>query len=271
MAKPALSASAKYSSRSHCDAGNVIRQRPFGGGQRRQWYPSVVVSERVGAIVVSAGDSTRMRGVDKAVALLAGVPLVARTVEVFEASPVVDEIVVVASNHNLADLAKLSGERGWRKVSAVRLGGPRRQDSVRLGLCMLGECEWVLVHDGARPLVSERLIVDGLAAARETGAAIAAVRPKDTMKQLRGDGRIGRTLNRERLVAVQTPQVFRRALLADAHDKIIRDVTDDAAMVERIGAEVIVYEGDYANIKVTTPEDLAVAQALLAGAEATGD
>jgi 2-C-methyl-D-erythritol 4-phosphate cytidylyltransferase len=129
----------------------------------------------------------------------------------------------------------------------------------------------VLVHDGARPLVSERLIVDGLAAARETGAAIAAVRPKDTMKQLRGDGRIGRTLNRERLVAVQTPQVFRRALLADAHDKIIRDVTDDAAMVERIGAEVIVYEGDYANIKVTTPEDLAVAQALLAGAEATGD
>ncbi len=238
----------------------------LGGASGGNGILPAVASERVGAIVVSAGDSTRMRGVDKSVVPLAGVPLVARSVEVFEASPLVDEIVVVVSDRNLSALVDLAHERGWRKVSSVRLGGQRRQDSVRLGLRALGECEWVLVHDGARPLVSERLIVDGLAAARETGAAIAAVRPKDTVKQMRGDGRVGRTLNRDRLVAVQTPQVFRRALLEEAHAKIVRNVTDDAAMVERIGAAVCVYEGDYANIKVTTLEDLAVAEALLARA-----
>ena len=223
-----------------------------------------MATERVGVIIVSAGSSTRMDGIDKTVAPLGGVPLVARTVEAFQASPAVDEIVLVVARVHLSGITDLAAERGWNKVSGIRLGGRRRQDSVRLGLLALGGCEWVLVHDGARPLVSERLITEGLTAARETGAAIAAVRPKDTVKQLRLDGGIGRTLNRERLVSVQTPQVFRRTLLEQAHAKVARDVTDDAAMVERLGIEVRVYEGDYANIKVTTPEDLAVAEALLA-------
>lgn len=209
-----------------------------------------------------------MNGIDKTVAPLRGVPLVARAVEAIQACDAVDEIVLVVAQVHLSDMADLAVDRGWSKVSAIHLGGQRRQDSVRLGLRALGACDWVLVHDGARPLVSERLIMDGLAAARQTGAAIAVVRPKDTVKQLRADGGIGRTLNRERLVAVQTPQVFRRTLLEQAHAKVQRDVTDDAAMVERLGGEVCVYEGDYANIKVTTPEDLAVAEALLARMEA---
>ena len=223
-----------------------------------------MASERAGAVIVAAGASSRMASVDKTLALLGGEALIARTVEAFEACAAVDETVVVAAEHNLAAVEGLRTSRGWRKVSAVCLGGARRQDSVRLGLTALGACEWVLVHDGARPLVSPGLIERGLKAASETGAAIAAVTPKDTVKELGEDGNVGRTLERTQLVAVQTPQVFRRNLLERAHAEVAGDVTDDAAMVERLGVRVSVYEGDYANIKVTTPDDLAVAEALLA-------
>lgn len=220
--------------------------------------------ERVGAVIVAAGASTRMASVDKTLALLGGAPLIARTVETFEACAAVDEVVVVAAEHNFTAVEGLRLSRGWRKVSAVCLGGARRQDSVRLGLAALGACEWALVHDGARPLVSPGLIERGIEAASGTGVAIAAVTPKDTVKELAADGDVGRTLERAQLVAVQTPQVFRRGLLERAHAEIADDVTDDAAMVERLGMSVSVYEGDYANIKVTTPDDLAVAEALLA-------
>ena len=220
----------------------------------------------VGAVIVSAGDSSRMRGLDKTVFPLAGVPLIARTVEAFEATPDVDAIVVVISQQNLPAVAEMAKTRGWSKVQAVRLGGARRQDSVRLGLKALPACEWVVVHDGARPLVTEPLIAGGLAAAQPTGAAIAAVPVKDTIKVVSGET-VVETPDRGGLWAVQTPQVFKRELLERAHDEILDDVTDDAAMMERLGISVRVFSGDYANIKVTTPEDLLVAEALLAAPE----
>lgn len=223
-----------------------------------------MVNDRVGAVVLSAGRSTRMAGLDKSFVSLAGQPLAAHALRAFEASPLVHEVVLVVSQANLDEAERLCRAGGFAKVSAVCLGGERRQDSVRLGLAALGPAEWVLVHDGARPLVSQRLIADGLAAARDTGAAVPAVRPKDTVKQLDAAGVIAATLDRERLAAVQTPQAFRRALLERAHAEVADDVTDDAAMVERLGVRVRLYEGDYANLKVTTPDDLAVAEALLA-------
>ena len=122
-------------------------------------------------------------------------------------------------------------------------GGERRQDSVRAGLEALGACDYVAVHDGARPLVTPELIERGLEAARETGAAAPAVPLADTVKEAGADGIVVRTLDRSRLWAVQTPQVFRYELLMRAHREVTADVTDDAAMVEALGEPVRLFEG----------------------------
>ena len=222
-----------------------------------------------GAVIVAAGASTRMGGVDKIFVELGGKALIEYSVDAFERCPVITSIVlVVAQGQSLWDAARLVDERPqWRKVRAVKAGGPRRQDSVALGLAALPPCEWVVVHDGARPLVTSELIARGLEAAAGTGAAIAAVPAKDTIKVVSEGGVVEATPDRERLWLVQTPQVFRRELLERAHRELREDVTDDAAMVERLGLPVRVFMGDYSNIKITTPDDLAVAGALVGGGE----
>ncbi|MBM3944622.1 MAG: 2-C-methyl-D-erythritol 4-phosphate cytidylyltransferase, partial [SAR202 cluster bacterium] len=137
------------------------------------------------------------------------------------------------------------------------------QDSVRNGLAAVTESDWVVIHDGARPCVDTATLERGLAAARETGAAIAAVPVKDTIKVVDSRNTVVTTPSRDTLWAVQTPQVFRTRLLIEAHDAVRDDVTDDASMVERNGGVVKVFMGSYDNIKVTTPEDLAIAEAFL--------
>ena len=229
--------------------------------------PSLPDPRIVGVIIASAGASSRMGGVDKTLAPLAGAPLIARTVAAFEQSPRVGSVVLMVASQNLAAARELAAKLGWSKVAHVCEGGPRRQDTVRLGLEALPACDWVVVHDGARPLVSGKLIGDGVAAAAPTGAAVAAIPAAETIKRVGGDGRVLETLDRGSLVVAQTPQVFRRDLLERAHREVSDDVTDDAAMVERLGIEVRVFEGDPANLKVTTPADLAVAEALLARRE----
>jgi 2-C-methyl-D-erythritol 4-phosphate cytidylyltransferase len=148
------------------------------------------------------------------------------------------------------------------KVAHRVPGGRRRQDSVREGL-KAGGCDWVVVHDGARPLVTPQLIEAGLAAAQETGAAVCALPAQDTVKRVDEEGRVVRTLDRRRLWLVQTPQVFRYDMLLDAHERSRQPATDDAALVERLGQEVRVFPGSPRNLKVTTPDDLALAEALL--------
>ncbi len=225
-------------------------------------------AERVGAVIVAAGASTRMGGADKTLADLGGEPLIARTVAAFEQSAAVGAIVLVVGEGNRDAIAKLRDEKGWRKTAPPVLGGARRQDSVRIGLAALpAECEWVLVHDGARPFVTPRMIEDGLRAAASTGAAVAVVPAFDTIKRVAPDGSVVETLDRSELALTQTPQVFRRDVLERAHAEVADDVTDDAAMAERIGVEVRVFEGARSNIKVTTPEDLVVAGALLGEGE----
>jgi len=159
---------------------------------------------------------------------------------------------------------RLLREYNWAKVKAVCPGGERRQDSVAEGLKRLEDCEWVVVHDGARPCLTPELIEKGLAEAKETGAAIAAVPVKDTIKEVEG-GFVKLTPGRETLWAAQTPQVFRFELLAQAHEKISDEVSDDALMVEKLGHRVRVYPGSYTNVKVTTPEDLELAEIILRG------
>ncbi len=217
---------------------------------------------RVGAVIVAAGSSQRMGGVDKVLALLGGKPVLARVINIFQMCNLIDQIVVVVSKQSLGQCQQLVAEQRWSKVTDVRLGGRRRQDSVVAGLSRLNHCDWVVIHDGARPLLTVDLIDCGLEAARETGAAVAAVPVTDTIK-VAGDDRIVReTPARDNLWAVQTPQVFRFDIIAEAYRRVKAEVTDDASLVEQLGYRVKLYMGAYDNIKVTTPDDLALAEVL---------
>lgn len=225
---------------------------------------------RVGAIVVAAGDSRRMRGVDKIFHSLGGKPIICRSLAALNAHPLVGEIALVVSERGAARALALVGAHSFSKVRSVCPGGARRQDSVRAGLDALGGCELVAVHDGARPFIDAAVVDRAIAAAAETGAATAATPVKDTIKAACPGGFIARTIPRAGLWAAQTPQIFRRELLEAAHSRAAADsadeapdATDDASMVEAMGVPVKLFMGSYYNIKITTPEDLALAEAIL--------
>ena len=210
-----------------------------------------------------------MAGLDKQFALAGGRPVLAHTVAVFEQSDLIDEYVIVVSAENLLRGRALAFEEGWRKLRGFVLGGARRQDSVWQGLQALAEKnlpDWVMIHDGARPFVTDQILADGLSAAQEYGACVAAVPVKDTIKLVEGASlTVRETPPREFLWAIQTPQVFRYDLICAAHREIASrgiDVTDDASMVELTGQPVKVFLAAYTNIKVTTPDDLEHARRL---------
>jgi 2-C-methyl-D-erythritol 4-phosphate cytidylyltransferase len=219
--------------------------------------------ESVGAIIAAAGRSQRMSGRDKLFAVVGDKPLLAHSLSAFDTCRGVDRVVLVLSPENMERGRELVAKAGFGKA-VVCQGGERRQDSVRNGLEALASCQWVVVHDGARPLVTAALIERGLEAAKKTGAAIAALPIGDTVKEVEPPDLIGRTLSRGRLWAAQTPQVFRYDILRQAHQQAQGEATDDAALVEMLGYQVRVFEGSPRNIKVTTAADLAVVEALLA-------
>ena len=175
-----------------------------------------------GAIVVAAGRSLRMGGLDKIMAPLLGKPLVLYSLEAFNASPAVSVIVLVVAEHNLEACRRIVDENGLDKVIDVRVGAGRRQDSVRIGLDGMPDPGSTIVHDGARPCVDAATIARGVAAVHRHGAAIAAVPVKDTIKLAARDRRVLKTIDRDGLWAAQTPQVFRTAVLRDAHDALRR-------------------------------------------------
>jgi len=219
--------------------------------------------EKVGVIIAAAGASRRMGGVDKIFLPLSGKPLLAHTVDVFQKCSLVDQIVLVLNETNLEQGRRLVEEGDFSKVKEVCRGGERRQDSVGEGLKRLEDCQWVMIHDGARPCLSLDLVEQGLREARESGAAIAAVPAKDTIKIVGADGTIQETPSRDALWAAQTPQIFRFDIIRDAYRQEKGEVTDDAALVETLGYKVRVYMGSYDNIKVTTVKDLALAEIIL--------
>jgi 2-C-methyl-D-erythritol 4-phosphate cytidylyltransferase len=226
------------------------------------------MQEKVAVVIVAAGSSLRMEGRDKLWIPLAGRITLARTIDVFEVSPLIDTIVLVLNAERIPDANALCQQEGWSKIAGIVAGGPRRQDSVRIGLDTLAQIvphsSWVMIHDGARPLVTPSILEAGLKAAQEYSAAIAGVPVKDTIKQVQ-QGIVHTTLDRSQLWAVQTPQVFSFSLIHSAHHtaEAQQDVTDDAVLLERLGQPVAIFPGAYTNIKITTKEDLLIAEALL--------
>jgi 2-C-methyl-D-erythritol 4-phosphate cytidylyltransferase/2-C-methyl-D-erythritol 2,4-cyclodiphosphate synthase len=217
----------------------------------------------VDVVVVAAGSSTRMAGNDKLLAPLQGRPLLAWTLEAIRAASATRELVLVTSPDRVAALAA----EPWVAAAASRVvaGGTRRQDSVAAGVDATGS-EVVLVHDGARPLVSPSLVDRVAAATLEHGAAVPGWPVVETLKRVR-DGRVVETVDRGGIVAAQTPQGGHRADLVAALTSAAadgREVTDEGALLESLGVSVTVVDGDADNLKVTTPADLERAEALLA-------
>lgn len=215
----------------------------------------------VGVVVPAAGAGTRLGpGVPKALRLLAGEPLLVHAVRRLRACPSVGAIVVAAPADAVADVEQLLGSYGVTVVA----GGRERQDSVAAGLAALpADCDLVLVHDAARALVPLVVVEAVVAALRDGAEAVVPVLPvADTVKRVDPTGVVVATVPREELRVVQTPQGFRRAVLERAH-RGTAPVTDDATMVERLGVPVRTVPGDPAALKVTTPFDLLVAEALV--------
>lgn len=213
----------------------------------------------VSAIIVAAGQGRRMgAGMNKAYLTLCGRTVIETTMEAFCACGKIDEIIVVTDD--IKRCKSLVGN--MPKVKAVVLGGKSRQESVKNGL-FAANGELVAIHDGARALITQNEIENVVDAARKYGAAALGVRCKDTIKRITGDGFIEKTENRDFLYQIQTPQVFERLEIIKMHEQATGDFTDDCACAESFGKRIKLVEGSYENIKITTPEDLEIAEKIL--------
>ncbi len=227
-------------------------------------------SMRTVAIVPAAGSGNRMgRDISKQYLSLGGRPLLIHTLNELEACPLVDALIIVVPPPDV-EAVRTGMLPSWnlKKLAGVVPGGKERQDSVRAGIEALdADTEIVVIHDAVRPFITAGLIESCIRAAAEEGASTVGVPLKDTVKEVAADGRVMRTCDRSLLWLTQTPQAFRRDIIENAHRAAVRDNfrgTDDASLVERLGISVRMIRGDYGNIKITTPEDLILAEALLA-------
>ena len=218
------------------------------------------------AVIVAAGSSRRMGGENKLLLPLDDAPVLAHTLSAFEKCAAIRDIVLVCREQDILPYSDLARAFGISKLRTVTRGGDSRTASVLAGITAAPEdTGLVAVHDGARPLVSEAVITEAVYAAAEYGAAAPVVPVKDSIKRIE-DGSIAADVPRDTLAAVQTPQVFDRALLTRALETAARDnrsFTDDCAAVEAMGQAVRATHGSYENIKITTPEDILVAEAFL--------
>lgn len=226
------------------------------------------MKEKTGAVVLAGGRGSRMKSdVPKQYMTVAGFPLLYYAIKAFEDSSEIDEIVVVAGAHDIDYCRKQIVEKyGFKKVKHITAGGAQRYNSVYNGLCALAEADYVLIHDGARPMVTEEIIHRNIEAVRRYKACVTAVQSKDTVK-ISGEGQmVAQTPDRANVWLVQTPQTFTYSLIKSAYEKLFENeasyvITDDAMVVETFTEnQVYLVEGTYENIKVTTPEDIVIAQ-----------
>lgn len=221
---------------------------------------------KVYVLIASAGSGKRLgKGVEKPYRILNGQPIIARTLKKFSGFSSIDKIILIVEKAKIKTAKGLIKKFKIKKIFDVVAGGKTRQQSVFNGLKILPrECDIVLIHDGARPFVSERIVNDVIKCAGVSGAAIAAVKAKDTIKEVDENGFVKKTLDRKKLWQIQTPQGFRRDLILNAYAKnkncLNENITDDGMLVEKTGKKVKVVEGDYKNIKITTNDDLIIAE-----------
>lgn len=223
------------------------------------------------AIVTAAGKGERMKAEkNKCLLKLGGKELLLYCLREFEQCGEIDKVVVVAAEHELKEMRQLLHRQGLEKTVSVVAGGKQRQDSVWNGLKeaeRIGakEEDVVVIHDGARPFVSQEAITESISSARKHGAAVVGVALKDTIKKVSGE-MVLETPNRKEYFAVQTPQTIRFGLAKKAFKKAFAEGfygTDDVQLVERIGESVKIVSGSYENIKITTPEDIPLAEKIL--------
>jgi 2-C-methyl-D-erythritol 4-phosphate cytidylyltransferase len=225
---------------------------------------------RVNAVIVAAGDGRRMNSATPKVLLsLKGRPLILYTLERFVAAQTVGRVILVVPEKEMARCdALIRAERGLNALHYIlQPGGARRQDSVSQGLARLDrDCEVVVIHDGAHPFVSPLLVDRCAEAARKEGAAVVGLPARDTIKMVSTERVVYKTLARECIWQIQTPQAFRTELIRAAYERAEQEhteATDDAMLVELLGKTVVVLEGDPLNIKITVPEDLPFAEVLI--------
>lgn len=220
-------------------------------------------------VLAAAGSGSRMGNkTNKQYLLLKSRPLLTYSLDVLENCDLVDEIIILAHPRELEYCEReIVHKYGYKKVSQVIAGGKERQDSIWNGLKQLGkDTGYVAVHDGARPFITYALIEELLKEAREWGAAIPGVAVKDTLKSIDRDGFVRQTLDRSTIISVQTPQIFNYAELFKAYENAFEEgllATDDASLFETYIGRVKVVQGDYRNIKITTPEDMVIAESML--------
>jgi len=220
------------------------------------------------AIIAAGGIGKRMHIQENKLFIeLLGRPVLSVTVSVFESTELLDEIVLVVPPDEMDRTLSLVKKAGFKKIKNVVSGGQTRQDSVYNGLQAIShDSDIVLIHDGARPFVTKEMIVRAVNEIKTCGAVIVAMPVKDTIKTVGEDGFVMNTLDRELLWQVQTPQVFKKDLIIEAHERAKRlslQATDDSRLVERLGEKVKVIRGSYENIKITTSEDIKIAEEIL--------
>lgn len=221
----------------------------------------------VSAIILAGGKGKRMgKDISKQFILVKDKPIIYYTIKKFIECKLIDEIILVLPKDEIEYCKKEVLEKYSLKIDKIVEGGKERQDSVYNGLKSVENSDIVLIHDGARPFVSEKIISEGIKNAIKYGAAAPGVTPKDTIKVKDEKSFSKETPKRESLVAIQTPQVFKKDIIIKCHEQIKKDnitVTDDTMVVEKYGYKVYLYEGDYTNIKITTPEDLILCEYLV--------
>jgi len=215
------------------------------------------------AIIVAAGSSQRM-GFDKLFALLDGKPVFVHSIEAFEQTKPVSEIIVVGRKDRLGELEEIVRKQRWKKVREIVAGGVHRQDSVRAGLaCVSSSAEYVAVHDAARPLVTSEQIERVFDLCREHGGAALAEPITDTVKRVTEEGFVCESIERDQLYAMQTPQIFSRSRLEQAYEAVMAEkmsITDEVSALEHLGQQVVLVPNEEYNFKITYPADLPLAE-----------
>ncbi len=226
------------------------------------------MNEFVSCIVAAGGSGTRMgAGKNKVFLKVDGIPVIALTLSALDNCDAISEIIVATREEDIVEISGIAKQYNIKKLKIIVKGGETRAESVLAASKEVSsECDFVMIHDAARPFVTDEIICETVNKSKENGAAACGVKPKCTLKAVDNNGVITDTVDRERTIEIQTPQVFCKGLFDKMYSfetEILKTATDDCVLAEKCGAEIFVTNGSYKNIKITTPEDMEIAEIFL--------